>query len=218
MLNRKVRGLAVTAVTIGSATLLTALGATGAHVAVTAAGNPGHAAEPAGAAMLANRVSVPVQASASSLPLGFLVNHNSIPARRYLCLGVSGGNINADAVQWLCTYGTANQQWYEGARNSAGYYQIYWIRDGVRQCLGVAGGSTAANAQVVGWNCLGTSHPDQYWAFLIDPSCPGFSSPVLNYKSQKLLSIAAGSYVNGAHAVIYGAHGSCNNQNWNIHS
>jgi hypothetical protein len=42
MLKRKIRNLAVTVITIGSATVLTALGATGASAAATTAGQPGH--------------------------------------------------------------------------------------------------------------------------------------------------------------------------------
>jgi hypothetical protein len=32
------------------------------------------------------------------------------------------------------------------------------------QCLGVAGGSTATGARIVGWTCL-PSHHDQYWNY-----------------------------------------------------
>jgi hypothetical protein len=69
MLKRKIRNLAVTGITIVSATLLAVLGTTGALADVTAAASPGHAAvttaasaprlaaAPAGAAAPANRLS-----------------------------------------------------------------------------------------------------------------------------------------------------------------
>lgn len=220
MLKRKIRNLAVTGITIVSATLLTVLGATGASATVTVAASPGHAAAPAGAVTPASHVSVPFRASASNRPeiaadaaLGQIVNYNSNVVGIPLCLGISGNNINAPAVQWDCDADA--QRWYTGATNSAGYYQIYWVTaNGTKQCLGVAGGSTSPNAQVVGWNCLGTSHPDQYW-LIGGYSCSKTYFPIWNYKaSGRVLGVAANSTKQGAAVVIYGYQNMCNNQFW----
>jgi hypothetical protein len=158
-------------------------------------------------------LTVLVATGASAATGSEIYNYNSGPAGVNLCLGISGNNADAEAVQWPCA--TDGQTWYAGASISPGYTQIYWVRDGVHQCLGVAGGSTKPNAEVVGWSCLGTGHPDQYW--FVDDSllggCPGFEY-LINYKSGKVLGIAGNSYKAGAEAVIYGAQGACNNQQW----
>jgi hypothetical protein len=102
-----------------------------------------------------------------------------------------------------------------GGTNSAGYYQI--VNDH-NQCLGVAGGSTAQGARVVGWNCLGTSHPDQYWMVNFGYSCSTANSPlyypIFNYKSNRVLGVSGNSTAVGAAVVIWDFQLTCNNQYW----
>jgi Ricin-type beta-trefoil lectin domain-like len=167
-------------------------------------------AAPAGAAATARHASTPISISAKNAPsigypLGFILNWTG------LCLGISGGADDAPAVQWYCLNGHPDQQWSTGAGNSGGFYQLI-NNDG--QCLGVAGGSTAQGAQVVGWKCLGTSHPDQYW--FIDHAVPmcGPYYPIANYKSGRYLGVAGGSTLAGAKVVIWNYQATCNNQFW----
>ncbi len=74
-----------------------------------------------------------------------------------LCLGIAG---NHNAGQWGCT-GHSDQTWHAGQTNADGYSQLI---NGNGQCLGVAGANIYDGAQLVGTTCLGTAHPDQYWA------------------------------------------------------
>lgn len=137
-------------------------------------------------------------------PIDAIVNYHS-----GLCLGITGGEDDAAAVQWTCN-GHPDQQWSVGGTNSAGYYQLV-NDDG--ECLGVAGGATAANSEVVGWSCLGTSHQDQYWYVDTSISCGGYY-PIYNYKSGRVLGVSANSTAVGAAVVIYGFQDTCNNQFW----
>jgi len=173
----------------------------------------GLAAAPAGAAATARHASTPIPTFARNAPriapdttLGFLVNYNS-----GLCLGISGGHDNAPAVQWNCLTGHPDQQWHTGGTNSAGYYQIV---NGDGECLGVSGGSTAAGARVVGWSCLGTGHPDQYWLYQGLITCATYYSPIFNYKSGLVLGVSGNSGAVGAAVVIWPYQGVCNNQFW----
>ena len=43
------------------------------------------------------------------------------------------------------------------------------IRTSNNKCLGVYGGSTNRGAYAAIWDCLGTSHPDQYWSTVAAP-------------------------------------------------
>jgi hypothetical protein len=190
MLKRRVRHLAATALTIVSASVLVVLGAAGASAA-------------------------PVAAAVTWASTGgsAIVNYNHSSAHGNMCLGVSWNDANSGAVLWPCS--RDGQTWYTGAVNSAGYYQIYWLRDGVRQCLGVGGGSTASGARVFGWKCLGTTHPDQYWKVVsgLNSGCPGYNY-IFNYKSGKVLGVTRNSTAAGAYVVIFGDQKACNNQQW----
>jgi Ricin-type beta-trefoil lectin domain-like len=81
----------------------------------------------------------------------------------------------------------------------------------------VAGGSTAPGARVVGWDCEGPSHPDQYWLIFTNTICTALGVqyyPIVNYKSGLVLGVAGNSTATGAHIVIYKYQGRCNNQFW----
>lgn len=181
------------------ATLLTALAAVGV------------AAAPAGAATTAPHASHPIATRNAprigpDTALGFIVNYNS-----GRCLGITGGKHEAPAVQFTCLSGHPDQQWHTGAVNSAGYYQIV---NGDGQCLGVQGGSTGQGARVYGWNCLGPSHPDQYWRYDGNITCGTYYSPIINYASGRVVGVVGNSTANGAAVVIWSYQGVCNNQFW----
>lgn len=186
MLKRTVRNLAVTGITIVSATILTALSATGASATTTAAANPGHAT------MAANTVApaTPAAATAAAAPAasaattGFeIVNHDG------LCLGMAGDD--APAVQWTCTF-ASNQTWHQ-VTVSPGHVEL---RNGLNQCLSIAGSSKSRGARVYGWRCKGT--PDQYWIW---DTTPNYGLSIENDNSHLVLGVAGGSTKVGAAVV-----------------
>jgi len=184
MLKRRVRNLAVAAITIVFATMLTALSTAGASATTTA-----DHADP------------------------FYLNYNSQAAGRTLCLGISGGDDDAPAVQWTCN-GHPDQIWHLGLEwgNSA-YYQLINNDD---QCLGVAGGSIAQGARVVGWTCS-TGAPNQYWS-AGSASC-GLYHPYYNLGTvldgtDLVLGVSGNSLEAGASVVIWSFQDRCNNQYW----
>jgi len=100
------------------------------------------------------------------------------------CLGVLDGANNTWAVQGSCK--TPDQTWTVGQEDgTSGYYQLI---NGSNECLGVNGGSTANGADVVGWQCLGTSSPDQYWAWVKAGVYPTYDY-LVNYKSGQVLMV-----------------------------
>lgn len=204
MMHRRIRNLALTGITIVSATLLTVLGATGASATAAAAATRGHATVTAVA---------PAPRPAAGTVIGMLINYNSKFTATGLCLGISGNNSNAPAIQWPCnTVGQVG--WTIGGSNSAGYYQIEWKTG---QCLGVAGGSTSPGARVVSWDCGGLRHPDQYWLIFTSTDCTAGGKPyhpIVNYKSGLVIGVSGGSLATGAHIVIFPYQGVCNNQFW----
>jgi hypothetical protein len=202
MMHRRVRNLALTGITIVSASLLAVLGVTGASAAVTTTASPDHptVASARGAAT----------APAPGTFLGEIANYHALGS----CLGISGNDFNAPAVLWPCT-ADGQQAWFIGSSNSAGYYQIEWTPG---QCLGVAGGSTAQGSRVVGWNCDGPGHPDQYW-LIFSAYCAAEGVHyhlIVNYKSGLVLGVAGNSTATGAHIVIWTYQGVCNNQFWAV--
>lgn len=208
MMHRRIRNLALIGVTIMSAALLTVLGATGASATARADASPGHATATTFAS--APRL---VAALPQGTLLGEIVNYNSNILGSGLCLGISGNHFNAPAIQWNCLT-DGQQHWFIGSSNSAGYYQIEWT---LGQCLGVAGGSTKPGTRVVGWDCDGTSHPDQYWQIRTNVTCYAAGSayhPIFNYKSGMVLGVAANSTAVGAYIVIWPFQHHCNNQYW----
>jgi endoglucanase len=141
-------------------------------------------------------------ASAASFEV---INYNS-----GLCLGVSGGKNDQDAVQWTCN-GHADQQWHWGSQNASypGWYQLV---NNVGSCLGVTGGSASEGARVVGWTCDGSTHYDQYWAPQAE-NCGGYV-PLENLNSGYVLGVSGNSTAVGADIVQYAYQGVCNNQFW----
>ena len=117
MLNRKVRNLAVTAVTIVSATGLSALFAAGASASVTAAANPGHAAVTAAASAAPNT-------SATPDSTGFLC----APAVSHLpkaCVQVFGSGLNISSMTgWAYNPTTSSYTGYSA------HIELYYMTPG----------------------------------------------------------------------------------------
>ncbi len=118
-----------------------------------------------------------------------------------ICAGVSGGNMTNGTkfITWQCS---ANQNnGFTGAKDQAfiqdtsdyiesGGFFYYSIRDSQNygKCMGVSGGSTGDDATVMIWDCLGTSHPDQYWLLFPDEYQSGCYF-LYNYKSGMWLGV-----------------------------
>jgi hypothetical protein len=126
------------------------------------------------------------------------------------CLGIAGN----DAGIWNCTdAGNADQAWYWRGTFITGPDGIVYgmIENKKGQCLGVAGGSTANGARIVGWTCL-PSHHDQYWdydcVYLLDAGqgcvLANLNTPVNAYSyGGKVAGVAGGSKSNGAAVVLW---------------
>jgi hypothetical protein len=183
MLIRKTGNLAVAGITTIAAVLLTALGATSASATATADANSGPA-HMAG-------YDVPAATSTATFKI-----------RQYdgLCLDISGEKADSPAVQFVCNAPDPDRTWHWGNANAAGFRQL---KDAGEQCLGVAGGSTKYEAQVVAWSCNG--HPDQYW-YPIASDLGGLQ----NYHSNLFLTVDHGSTKNGAGIVQWGWRGYTN--------
>lgn len=123
------------------------------------------------------------------------------------CIGI---NASGDAGDWNCTT-NPDQTWHWGAAISSGWFQLV-NRNG--KCLGVAGGSDARGARVVAFTCLGTGHPDQYWAL----GAAGFGgNNINNFKAffdpntpAQLIGVSGGSTANGAAVVLWSSDGTAN--------
>jgi hypothetical protein len=130
-----------------------------------------------------------------------------------LCLGISSGAIDGDAVQATCVHHN-DQEWTAGDPVGNGFYRIYNKNN---QCLGVSAGETHNGAQVVATPCLG-GHDDQLWFYTnnVSPQCDyPFFGPIFNDKAtNKVIGVAGGSTATGAPIVIFDFQGQCNNQYW----
>jgi hypothetical protein len=175
-----------------------------------------------GVAVLVAAAAMPASAATTSLPSpgstdAFQVyNYNS-----GLCLGITGGEDKAPAVQWTCL-GTSHpdQYWHWGT--TVGGYVVdpdgnvlpaYQLINGDGECLGIEGGETTEGADAVGWTCLGTGHPDQYWALDTYISCSGYN-PLIDLNSGYVLGVLGNSTKVGASVVQWAYQGVCNNQFW----
>ena len=128
------------------------------------------------------------------------------------CLGIDSAG---DAGIWNCTDagGRSDQTWHWGAKMTGPYGEAYYqLINGHGQCLGVAGGSTASGARIVGFRCI-ASHKDQYWQYnSVWGGCECGDGPVLaNLQTPlsglslggKVIGVAGGSKANGAPLVLW---------------
>lgn len=168
------------------------------------------------AAVLALGGALAVAAQASAEPIG----SSASPVVNYvssLCLGISGGDDDAPAVQYTCN-GHPDQQWYEGAAYPSDP-QFYQIVNADGECLGVAGGNTAPLARVVGWSCQGPSALNQYWVVVEGPTYVGACTTtatftLTNAETGYDVGVVGNSLTVGAPLVMYPDQQECNNQQW----
>ena len=183
---------------------------------LVALGATGSASASAGTVAGGHHTGTPVHAGSlpwsgirpKTLFLGHLVNYSS-----HLCLGISDGARDGDAVQAGCV-AHPDQEWTEGNPVADGFYRIY---NGYGQCLGVQAGETRDNADVVATRCLG-GHNDQLWQgeVNVEPHCDyPYFAPIFNNKATgKVIGVENGSPATGAPIVIYEFQHQCNNQYW----
>jgi hypothetical protein len=95
--------------------------------------------------------------------------------------------------------------------DNSGYYQLI---NGDGQCLGVYGGSVSEGDTVVGWTCLGTSHPDQYWRWLADGNSSYYY--LVDYNSGEVVGVLGNSTSEGASIVQWDNQHTMNNQLWKL--
>jgi hypothetical protein len=123
-----------------------------------------------------------------------------------LCLGITGGKDDADAVQEDCN-NAVDQIWNAGSEyGKTGYYRlINW--DG--ECLGVRNGGKAATARVTGWQCDATKQ--YYWKWV---SSAGGEYHLVNYNSGMALGVLNNSRSVGAAVVQVPEQGASGSQQW----
>jgi Ricin-type beta-trefoil lectin domain-like len=123
------------------------------------------------------------------------------------CIGIDS---SGKAGDWNCT-SNRDQTWQWGSAIQPGWLQLI---NGNGKCLGVQAGSDAVGARIVAFTCLGTGHPDQYWAL----GAAGFGgNNINNFKAffdpntpAQLIGVAGGSTANGAAAVLWSFDGTAN--------
>lgn len=111
---------------------------------------------------------------------------------------------NGTAVhQW--PYNGTDAQWWVQAVTGSGAYELFSRATG--KCVGVAGGSTAAGAAVVEWDCVG--HPDQRWYWRTAGGTvngwPVYN--LVNENSGQCLGISGGGTTQGTVAVQWPCNG-----------
>jgi hypothetical protein len=148
------------------------------------------------------------QAGVQALPTGTfsLYNYNSDQ-----CLGITGGADDAAAIQWDCNK-SPDQTWHIG-QNSGGNSVYHQIINGDGECLGVYATSTTEGAPVVGWQCLGSTHPDQYWAWVESHTNPGYYY-LVNLNSSMVVGVLGNSTTEGTAIVQWPDQNTPNNQIW----
>ncbi|MFI5832634.1 RICIN domain-containing protein [Micromonospora sp. NPDC051300] len=128
------------------------------------------------------------------------------------CLSLSGGVFanNTKAVQWTCG-GGLDQLWSdidEGNPNDGLYYELNPSFYPTK-CLGVAADSTATNAQIVIYDCIGVSN--QRWR-KESTSRPGYYR-YKNLRSGYYLSVSGGNTGTNVSIVQWPWNGG-NDQHW----
>jgi Ricin-type beta-trefoil lectin domain len=106
----------------------------------------------------------------------------------------SSGKDDTTAEQFSCS-NSANQFWYYSG-DLGGATQIK--NKATNQCLGISGGSRSAGAHAVVWNCLGASHPDQWW-FVYETGTQATTFYLFNYSSGLVLQVGCACTTSGAY-------------------
>lgn len=123
------------------------------------------------------------------------------------CVGIDASGFAGD---WNCT-SNSDQTWHWGSAAAQGWLQLI---NGNGKCLGVQGGGDANGTRIVAFTCLGTGHPDQYWA----PGAAGNGgNNINNFQAffdpntpAQLIGVSGGSTANGAPLVLWFSDGTAN--------
>jgi hypothetical protein len=135
---------------------------------------------------------------------GFTLPPANAPGNYVACAGVAGGNMTNGTPFVLAGCNAKSSNGFTGAGDQAlsvdttdyiesGGFFYYSIRNAknFKKCMGVSGGSQNNNATVVIWDCLGTSHTDQYW--LLFPDASTGCNIMYNYNSGMRLASTSSS-------------------------
>lgn len=133
---------------------------------------------------------------------------NLINRHSNLCLSVNGASNDdgAGVLQWSC--GPEDNQQWNLAATSGGYYRIRAVNSG--KCLSVANASTGNGALVLQWEC---GLPDNQQWKLVQKN-DGFFALEARH-SHKCLSVSNGAMQNGASAVQWDC-GSQHERQWRL--
>jgi hypothetical protein len=222
MLKRTIRNLAVTAITIASATTLTAMGATGPSAAATAATQPGHAYIAANTVVQAARAAHPNALALVPSTLATPANATTVPhastAQSIFCPGYSlkddgqtqggGGYYLTDEGhnQIVRTTGTGSCWDFFGVSSNCPNGACFLIEDlNSGLCLNVASGYVYADS------CHSSDH-NEWWWDKIEPD----GSEVYQNVAYKLNLTALHVYPggNGSEVVVAGGPASPANLWW----
>jgi hypothetical protein len=153
-------------------------------------------------------VALPAASAAASPGAQRLFTANLINRHSNLCLSVDGAAFfnGARMLQWDC--GPRDNQQWNLAPTTGGYYQIRSDNSG--KCLSVSNASTHNGAWILQWDC-GT-RGNQQWKLVQQDN--GFFAIVAR-NSRKCLSIMDRSTQNGAPVIQWGC-GSQHEQHWRL--
>jgi hypothetical protein len=114
------------------------------------------------------------------------------------CLAIGGASTTsgAQAIQWPCESGHAEQQWAFASVGTA-TYTLKNAHSG--KCLAIGGASTANGAAAIQWPCE-AGHAEQQWTFYDD-------GHLQNVASGKCLAIPGASTANGTAAIQFTCEG-----------
>jgi hypothetical protein len=134
-----------------------------------------------------------------------LQNYGASLAGNFECITTGDKNDNPTAL-YTCN-GSKQQTWGWGSSISGGWRQLV---NGDGQCLSISGASKSQNARVVGWTCLGSSHPEQYWS---TGGCLSLCA-FYNKNSGLVLSVLNGGTTNNSPVVQASYNSNRNDQFW----
>jgi hypothetical protein len=122
------------------------------------------------------------------------------------------------AVLWHCN-GNPDQQWRWGTTASYNGIVYQQLENGHNQWLGTDGGLTNIGTELVSWTCLGSDHPDQYWAAPYYTDC-GLGHIIYDYATvaagqlNVIGTLGGGTSTDGTPIILWDFQNSCNNQIW----
>jgi hypothetical protein len=138
-----------------------------------------------------------IQISGASAASGSYVEN----ANSGKCLAIGGASTTsgAQAIQWTCESGHAEQQW---VITSVGTFTYTLKNANSGKCLAIGGASTANGAAAIQWPCE-SGHAEQQWVAYDD-------FHLQNVASGKCLAIPGASTANGIVAIQFTCEGWSN--------